>query len=121
MTVAGGNTLTLQDILIGDVWLASGQSNMEWPIKGVRGDIDNADVEIAGANFPRIRLFRVEQKTAPKPESRAAASGWHAVTPNRVADFSAVAYLSGGNSTSAIRCRSVSSRRPGEALLRRHG
>lgn len=95
MTVAGRNTLTLHDILIGDVWLASGQSNMEWPIKGVRGDIDNADVEIAGANFPRIRLFRVEQKTAPKPESRAAASGWHAVTPDRVADFSAVAYLFG--------------------------
>ena len=95
MTVAGRNSLTLQDILIGDVWLASGQSNMEWPIKGVRGEIDNADVEIAGANFPRIRLFRVEQKTAPKPESQTASKAWHAVTPDRVADFSAVAYLFG--------------------------
>lgn len=95
MTVAGKNTLTLEDILIGDVWLASGQSNMEWPLKGLRGEIDNADVEIAGANFPGIRLFRVEQKTAPKPESRTAADGWHAVTPDRVADFSAVAYLFG--------------------------
>jgi sialate O-acetylesterase len=95
MTVAGRNSLTLQDILVGDVWLASGQSNMEWPIKGVRGEIDNADVEIAGANFPRIRLFRVEQKTAPKPESQTASKAWHAVTPDRVADFSAVAYLFG--------------------------
>jgi len=95
MTVTGKNTLTLQDILIGDVWLASGQSNMEWPIKGVRGRIDDAEAEIAGADFPRIRLFRVEQKTAPKPESRTASSGWHAVTPDRVADFSAVAYLFG--------------------------
>ncbi|MEY3136442.1 MAG: hypothetical protein RL580_174 [Pseudomonadota bacterium] len=95
MTVAGKNRLTLKDILIGDVWLASGQSNMEWPIKGVRGRIDNADVEIAGAHFPQIRLFRAEQKTSPKPESRTNSNGWHAVTPDRVADFSAVAYLFG--------------------------
>ncbi len=95
MTVAGKNKLELQDILIGDVWLASGQSNMEWPIKGAWGQIDNADLEIAGANFPKIRLFHVEPSTAPSPESRARSSGWHAVTPDRVADFSAVAYLFG--------------------------
>src|SRR6266478_881389 len=58
LTVKGKNTLTVNDVLIGEVWLGSGQSNMEMQIKGrLHGSVDHADEEIAAANFPQIRMF----------------------------------------------------------------
>lgn len=96
MSIVGKNSLKLSDILIGDVWVASGQSNMEWPLKGPWGvSVDNADREIAAANFPQIRLLAVEQKTAPRPDSDTTSEGWRAVTPETVARASAVAYFFG--------------------------
>src|SRR4030095_10832623 len=53
MAVSGKNSLKVQDILVGDVWICSGQSNMEWPMSRV----NNAAQEIASANFSKIRLF----------------------------------------------------------------
>ena len=96
MSIVGKNSLKLSDILIGDVWLASGQSNMELQLKSSFGlTVDNADREVAAASFPQIRLLRVQQKTAPRPDSDTTSEGWHAVTPETAANFSAVAYFFG--------------------------
>jgi len=98
MLVKGKNSIRLKNLLIGDVWLASGQSNMEasvgpadWGWKGV----NNADVEIAAAQFPQIRLFKVHRRIALQPTVDAEADGWSPVTPTSVTSFSAVAYFFG--------------------------
>lgn len=91
LTVAGDQTITFEDVLVGDVWLAGGQSNMEWPVIAS----NDADAEIASASFPRIRLFTVERAFAGDSASDVLSSGWQAVTPSSVRDFSAVAYFFG--------------------------
>jgi sialate O-acetylesterase len=91
ITIQGANRITLRDILIGDVWIASGQSNMEWPVRSV----DNAPAEIAAANHPRIRLFQVENTVATYPLDDAAAKPWVASSPETIPGFSAVAYFFG--------------------------
>jgi len=100
MLVAGKNRLELHDILLGDVWLASGQSNMEAPVgtieewKDWKG-VTNADQELANAHFPQIRLFKVHHKIALTPISNAEADAWIPVTPESARSFSAVAYFFG--------------------------
>jgi sialate O-acetylesterase len=90
------NTLTLDDILLGDLWFASGQSNMEMPLAGFPGSavIKDADKEIAAANYPQIRLLRIEKDTSDYPlEDVKSATGWSQCTPETAASFSAVAYF----------------------------
>ena len=89
LTVKATNSITLGDILVGDVWVASGQSNMEFPMTG----LVNAQTEIAAAQYPRIRLFRVDHKPADYPLENVSSKGWSACTPETVADSSAVAYF----------------------------
>ncbi|MFZ0958576.1 MAG: sialate O-acetylesterase, partial [Candidatus Sulfotelmatobacter sp.] len=89
MSVIAANTITLNDVLVGDVWVASGQSNMEFPMTG----LNKAQEEIAAANFPKIRLFHVKHKTADYPLENVEAKEWTACTPESVADSSAVAYF----------------------------
>ena len=94
LTVAGPNTLTYQDVLIGDVWVASGQSNMAF---GILND-SRATEAVAGANLPRLRLFRVEPATALEPRRGDALKGeWVVCTPASLKaagprGFSAAAY-----------------------------
>jgi sialate O-acetylesterase len=89
LSVKATNTITLDDVLVGDVWVASGQSNMEFPMTG----LVNAQTEIAAAQSPRIRLFRVDHKPADYPLENVSSKGWAACTPETVADSSAVAYF----------------------------
>jgi len=89
LSIKATNTITLNDVLVGDVWVASGQSNMEFPLTGLA----NAPAEIAAAQYPRIRLFRVEHKPADYPQENVESEGWAACTPETVADSSAVAYF----------------------------
>lgn len=89
LTIKATNTIVLNDILVGDVWVASGQSNMEFPMTGLA----NAQTEIAAAQFPKIRLFLVKHKPADYPLENVDSKGWAACTPETVADFSAVAYF----------------------------
>lgn len=92
MVIAGKtNTITLKDILIGDVWLGSGQSNMEWILENTT----NAQTEIAAANFPRLRLFTVAKGMSFKPKDDIAQGQWQQCTPQTVRNFSAVAYYFG--------------------------
>ena len=98
MTVSGKNTVVLHDVLVGDVWLASGQSNMEFPLEGTgkwKTGVYNAETEISAANFPQVRLFQVHQRVGSTPAQDVDADGWVAATPETVGNFSAVAYLFG--------------------------
>ncbi|MEI6232081.1 MAG: sialate O-acetylesterase [Planctomycetota bacterium] len=90
MTIKGKNTLTLKNILVGEVWVNSGQSNMEF---GMGGTV-NSKEEIANAKFPKIRLFTV--KKAVKAEAQSDCEGkWTECAPETVGGFSAVAYFFG--------------------------
>jgi sialate O-acetylesterase len=95
LEVKGNRTLTLNDVLVGDVWLASGQSNMWWPIKSGELGVANRDAEVAAANYPNIRLFTVPQTTSLVPRLDIEAGDWAACTPETAATFSAVAYFFG--------------------------
>ena len=90
LTVKGENTITVKNILVGEVWVASGQSNMQWSLNAV----NNAREEIAAANYPEIRLFYVPRVPAIEPMQDVKAS-WKVCTPNDAQGFSAVAYFFG--------------------------
>jgi hypothetical protein len=90
MTVKASNEITIKDVLIGEVWLASGQSNMQMQVNGV----NNAKGEIANAKFPEIRMFSVERKTAETPQAECGGK-WEVCSPETVARFSATAYFFG--------------------------
>ncbi len=81
--------LKLTDILIGEVWLLSGQSNMEWRVR----NSDNAQMEMANANFPTIRHFEVAHELAFTPEKDLEKGYWTLAAPATVGDFSAVGYF----------------------------
>jgi sialate O-acetylesterase len=84
------NSLELKNVLVGDVWICSGQSNMQWSVK----QSDNADAEIANANFPMIRLFTVPRSEVNAPQTDVKAS-WQECTSANIPDFSAVGYFFG--------------------------
>ena len=96
LTVAGTTTETRNDILVGDVWFASGQSNMQFPLKGFGNGTDLKDQakEIAAATHPNIRLLRFPDKASDFPLSDQP-STWTDCTPETAAEFSAVAYFYG--------------------------
>jgi len=85
------NNISIKDILVGDVWICSGQSNMELPIRRV---LDLYADEVHNINNPYIRQFRVPLKyNFSQPENDFESGSWKAVTPENVLDFSAVAYF----------------------------
>ena len=90
LTIKGANVLTVKNILVGEVWLCSGQSNMEWPLVNT---LDSAEA-VKNANYPQIRLFTVAKQTSASPltdlEGR-----WVVTTPDEAAHFSAVGYFFG--------------------------
>jgi sialate O-acetylesterase len=90
MTIAGRNTLTVRDVLAGEVWVGSGQSNMQWALR----QSNNAEAETRGASFPQIRLFYVPRKSAATPQDDVEAK-WEVCTPESAAGFSAVMYFFG--------------------------
>ncbi|MDE1161336.1 MAG: sialate O-acetylesterase [Acidobacteriaceae bacterium] len=90
-----GEEVKLQDLLIGDVWLASGQSNMQFPLQGFTGaPMKDQAAEIAASTHPRIRLLRVEQGGSDTPKADQP-SVWKECIPENAKDFSAVAYFFG--------------------------
>jgi sialate O-acetylesterase len=94
LTVTGTNTITLQDVLIGDVWVCSGQSNMQFGLKGAI----NSDKEIAEADYPQIRLFTVPNIPSFTPRERLSTQNmpvWNVCSPKTAPGFSAVGYFFG--------------------------
>ncbi|HME00811.1 MAG TPA: sialate O-acetylesterase [Terriglobia bacterium] len=95
LTVISGNKIVLDDVLIGDVWFASGQSNMEMPLKGFPGaPLKDSGAEIAHAGQPQIRLLHIPHKAADFP-LRSSDASWTVCSPETASDFSAVAYFFG--------------------------
>ena len=90
MTVSGKNKLTLNDILMGDIWICSGQSNMEW----VLGACNRPD-DLAQANVPMIRLYQMRGTAAPTPRTEFNCLPWTPCTPESVKNFPAVGYYFG--------------------------
>jgi len=96
LTVDGGaaeGQAQVQDVMLGDVWFASGQSNMEFPLKGFPGaPLNNGAAEIAAATNPRVRLLRLEHKSSTTP-LRDIDATWTTTTPATATDFSAIGYF----------------------------
>jgi sialate O-acetylesterase len=90
LTVSGTNTLSFKNVLVGEVWVGSGQSNMEWPLINTKGGAE----AVAQANFPEIRLFTVPKKTSASPLENVEGR-WVVASPEQVGQFSAVAYYFG--------------------------
>jgi sialate O-acetylesterase len=90
------STVTLSDVLVGDVWVASGQSNMEFPLKGFGGNtvLKNGAEEISHATLPQVRLLRIERRSSNVPVEDVDGE-WTLCTPETAANFSAVAYFFG--------------------------
>ena len=91
MMINASNTITIRDILVGDVWICSGQSNMELPMKRVRPLYEK---EIANSDNNNIRCFAVPQKyDFQEPQKDLEAGTWLSANPDNVLNFSAVAYF----------------------------
>lgn len=89
LTVTGANRITLTDVLIGDVWICSGQSNMEMNV----GSSANAEQEIQSANFPQIRHIKIPNAISGTPESDIASGAWQVASPETVGNFTGVGYF----------------------------
>ncbi|GAB3313286.1 sialate O-acetylesterase [Larkinella ripae] len=90
LTVRGKkNTVAFDDVLVGEVWVCSGQSNMEWNLKSSR----DAAKEISEANYPQIRHFKVPHDLSLTPKDDVLGSEWKACTPENAGDFTAVGYF----------------------------
>ena len=102
MTIAGKNTIKIADVLVGEVWLGSGQSNMDFVVSGDLkkypgmaqrfAGVANEAREIAAANYPKIREFRVPLRTSEVPLDDVAGK-WVVCSPETVPGFSAIGYF----------------------------
>lgn len=88
LVVSGDNRLTVRDVVVGEVWLCSGQSNMEQPVS----ETLDAAQEIASAAYPLIRHLKVRTAVAAEPVDAAAVSGWESATPRTVGRFTGLGY-----------------------------
>lgn len=97
MNIEGTKKVEFNNVLIGDVWLASGQSNMQHPIGGwewiPHSEIRNADRELADSDYPEIRLFDVPLFPSPEPAKDLSGGSWKKPGPESLADFSAPAWF----------------------------
>jgi sialate O-acetylesterase len=90
--IQGKNTIKLENILFGDVWLCSGQSNMEW---NATMGINNAAAEIAAANYPQIRFITAINEMKKYQANDILSEGWKVCTPENMKQFSSVGYFFG--------------------------
>ncbi len=93
LTVKGKNLITIDNVMIGEVWVCSGQSNMEFKVSTTK----NAEAEIAAANYPNIRLFTVKRRISQLPQDKLEEGSWSLCSPQTVPTFSAVGYFFGRN------------------------
>ena len=91
LIISGAKTHTIKNVLVGEVWVCSGQSNMEMAVSSS----NDANNEIANANYSNIRLITVEKATATKPQENFKSDGWKECSSESIPDFSAVAYFFG--------------------------
>ena len=92
LKIVGNNKIIINNILVGEVWVCSGQSNMEMPIAGW-GKINNYQAEIDAANFPQIRQFKVPNTVSTTLKDDFTGGDWKICSPATAGDFSAAAYF----------------------------
>lgn len=88
LVIIGKNTITLKNILVGEVWICSGQSNMEWPLKVT----ENPEGAISNANYPTIRHIKIPNVVASTPNDDIPSGEWKVCSPQTAGDFTAVGY-----------------------------
>jgi len=91
LIVRGTKIVEVKDVLLGEVWIASGQSNMTYALGGAAG----ATEEVPAANYPQMRFFTVPKKIALAPQENTLEAAWEICTPDTAKIFSAVAYFFG--------------------------
>lgn len=91
ITIKGYNKVVLEDVLMGEVWLLSGQSNMEW---SAQFGFNNSEEEVKKANHPDIRLFQVTRQASKYPQDNVEGQ-WKLCTPESMLPFSAIGYFFG--------------------------
>jgi sialate O-acetylesterase len=100
MTISDGKPVVISNVLIGEVWVCSGQSNMEMPVEGW-GKVNNYKEEEANANYPNIRLLQVHKNTSTVPlkdfTANGETGGWQVCSGKAIAEFSACGYFFGRN------------------------
>jgi sialate O-acetylesterase len=92
LTVKGKNVVIFNNVMVGEVWICSGQSNMEMPIAGW-GKINNYEKEIAAANYPMIRHIKVANTVSTIPNDNIPAANWEICSPETAGDFTAAGYF----------------------------
>jgi sialate O-acetylesterase len=95
LTITGTNTLTLTDVYVGEVWVGSGQSNMDYRVNCTFSgcEMNNEAAEIAAANYPLIRSINIEFKPNAKPTAAMTTQKWMVCSPTTVGGFSAAGYF----------------------------
>jgi sialate O-acetylesterase len=91
LTIAGQNEIKIADVLVGEVWICSGQSNMAWKVS----NSTNADLETLAADFPGLRMINFPQVGAQQPVWDHEKANWMVCSPDTVGSFSAVGYFFG--------------------------
>jgi sialate O-acetylesterase len=95
LTISDGKPLTLKDILIGELWLCSGQSNMEMPMKGFKNQpVEGSNIDILKSTNPNLRLFTVKRNSTIEAQTNVTGQ-WQSATPETVGQFSATGYYFG--------------------------
>ena len=91
LNITGSNEISIEDVLVGEVWICSGQSNMEWPVNLTY----DADLVKAAANYPEIRMINFPNTGSQEPTWSHEDASWVVCSPNSVGGFSAVGYFFG--------------------------
>jgi len=89
LTIQGKNKIELNNIMIGEVWICSGQSNMQWNV----ANSNNATEEIASADYPEIRIFQVPRSIAQTPQDDILTGNWKICSSQSIPEFSAIGYF----------------------------
>src|SRR5947209_1678275 len=92
MTIRGTNTVQLKDILVGEVWVCSGQSNMEWSVGGC--DKTDKDYAFSAPHNKMLRLFQVQKSPRPRPTTQTSGQ-WVEADPKAIGNWTAVGYFFG--------------------------
>ena len=95
MTIVGSSTVTAKNVLVGEVWVDSGQSNMEYPLRWGLTKVPEFDKAVAEANYPTFRTFKVEQRMAGEPPPKDVKGKWEIATPQTVGGWSAAGFFFG--------------------------
>jgi len=97
MAIAGSSAVTVKNVLVGEVWLGSGQSNMAFPMRWGNTKVPEYTKAVSEANYPTFRMFHVEERWGGEPPPRDVVGKWEVCTPESVVGWSAAAFFFGRN------------------------